>query len=217
MNNKLTQRMIDYGKTHIHKRTSAWRDKRYKTGRKGISRNHTLADSSVSAILHSAFMTMTNYLWPSESQIGAVRNLFIALSGEDDIGESNANSFKHFEDAVIAGRTDKGLDHLIHAINLSSMGMGNLRFGEADTNTAIGSAFDPNLFGGKPTPKTLSIRRAVKGLEEQSLISHEMTVLTTTPAIGLFQSRSQRSTSRQMQIETPTDISSNFKLNRYAR
>jgi hypothetical protein len=103
------------------------------------SRNHKLADSSVYSIL--AHMVATAGVW-SKTQKDAVAELVRALHGNDAelpaIQQRMLNAFK------AANEADKAKE-LSVATFLASHGVNNLRLGDADDNTRVLNAYDPNF------------------------------------------------------------------------
>ena len=143
------------------------------------SRNHILADSSINALLHTAYASGN----PSTpAQDAAVRGFLRSVAGDDDAAYQGA--LASWNAAQAARGTSAARDHLHSAVHTISLARGNLRFGDASTNEAISNAFDPVMVeGGGVSPRSAEIRDGVMGLGSNGLVSHPQAIAATTPAI----------------------------------
>ena len=148
-----------------------------------ISMNHKLADSSVAAICRvivgrvQAVGGASNLPKP---QLTALQRFIAAMVGG---GPEAALAFDSLESAASASAGILEM-HLKIGIDLLSMAWRNLRFGNAEVNTLILYAFDPNYDGsGMDTPLTGEIRASVRALGASGLIDAKIAAAATTEAI----------------------------------
>ena len=144
------------------------------------SRNHKLADSSVAALCHQMWAQMkSSPRTPKQEQ--ALTAFTLAMTGNDKPRAKTAYD-------LITGAVTQSDAHSISAllnsgIELMSMDMANLRFGDATVNGLILFAFDPSLNSdGTRTPLTEGIWHAVRGLATAGLVPQPMADATLQQA-----------------------------------
>lgn len=133
----------------------------------GFSGNHKLADSSVA--------TLMRVLWASIRQIGvlerdhedAIMDFMHAMTGPEEADEA----YDALMSAVAEDDPHRVTAYLQPGIQLLSMSMKNIRYGDSELNTLILWAFDPNLTEDRAsTPDTENIQEAVQFLAEVDLV-----------------------------------------------
>lgn len=151
----------------------------------GVSRNHILADSRIRIMLlrargvlnrwdrgrgasSSSSSSSASASRARTSQEEAVAKFLKALVGEA-AGEDLYNRFE------ASGPGNRNRIARFNAVmDEASVGVLNLRLGDARTNTQISNLFDPVVINGRPSRATVRIANAVRRLAAEGLIPHDV-------------------------------------------
>lgn len=175
-----TDRMLAYARQHDNKKTyaasivAARNDPSLRDLK--INRNHILADSSISSVLHETLHSVVTRGFDQQTQGPALHNFFSSLAGDDR--EKRDSAHQSFLESMTRenARAGSGIGHLHQAIHTISGSMGNLRFGRGPENVDIGGHFDPNEYEDRRviTDRSKAIRNATQRLGGVGLISQEL-------------------------------------------
>lgn len=153
----------------------------------GISRNHKIADSSVTAICLQLVRRLGTSGAPTAGQQKAIKRFIAAFSSDPAVRGTV------YAQLTAAGATmhggglaldDASVGPAAHAAAATlSLGDKNLRFGAAAPNEEISYAADYNrTSSGDETPQSEELHEAVLGLATAKLIPQSMAAAATTPA-----------------------------------
>jgi hypothetical protein len=135
--------------------------------KRGVSRNHVLADSRIRVMLEKiASGSKANALKSAGPERESLQRFFEAISGK----EVGGKQLERFIEALGPGKS-AARNEVIHEV---AGGRENLRFGHADINTVVSNEFDPVVVDRRLDPRSMEIRDAVIGLGHKGLIEPKM-------------------------------------------
>ncbi|MBB6143268.1 hypothetical protein HNQ77_001212 [Silvibacterium bohemicum] len=148
----------------------------------GVQRNHTIADSYNARLLTEAY---NSNMQPGGAAHQAVNDYISTMAGGAETVEAQ-KATAAFNQALQPGtrHASAGLGNLKQAINLTSSGTNNMRFGSGAVNGDIGKGADyEHNLKGEISPRSQELRESVLNMAQNGAITHDSAFNAVQPTI----------------------------------